>query len=51
MENTEKYFNVIASDNIRSLISELNKGGYTKDDIVGYSYNSAKGQHYLIVYR
>ena len=51
MENTEKYFNVIASDNIRSLISELNKGSYTKDDIVGYSYNSAKGQHYIIVYR
>lgn len=51
MENTEKYFNVIASDNIRSLISELNKGGYTKDDIAGYSYNSAKGQHYIIVYR
>lgn len=50
-ENTEKYFNVIASDNIRSLVRELNENGYTKDDIVGYSYSSTKGQHYVIVYR
>lgn len=49
--NTEKYFNVIASDNIRSLVRELNENGYTKDDIVGYSYSSTKGQHYVIVYR
>lgn len=50
-ENIEKYFNVIASDNIRSLVRELNENGYTKDDIVGYSYSSTKGQHYVIVYR
>lgn len=50
-ENIEKYFSVIASDNIRSLVSELNENGYTKDDIVGYSYSSTKGQHYVIVYR
>jgi len=51
METEEKYFNVVASDNIRSLISELNKNKYTKDDIVGYSYNATRGQHYIIVYR
>lgn len=50
-KNEEKYFNVVASDNIRSLIRELNENGYTKDDVVGYSYNSARGQHYVIVYR
>ena len=51
MEGQEKYFNVLASNNIRSLVSELNKNGYTRDDIVAYSYDAAKGQHYVITYR
>ncbi len=51
MENQEGYFNVVASDNVRSLIRELNEKGYTKDDVVGYAYNSAKSQHYVIVYK
>jgi hypothetical protein len=50
-KNKGKYFNVIASDNIRSLVRELNENSYTKDDVVGYSYSSTKGQHYVIVYR
>lgn len=50
MEEEKKYFEVIGADNVRTLTTELNSRGLTKDDIAASFFNPGKEAYYVLVY-
>jgi hypothetical protein len=51
MEEKEKYFSCIASDNIREFVAELNAKKVTKEEIVNTFYNQTRDSYYALIYR
>lgn len=51
MEEKEKYFTCVASDNIRDFVSTLNAKKVTKEEIIACFYNQARDSYYAIIYR
>ena len=45
-----KYFNLIAAEDIRSFIAELNKKELKKDDIVKIFFHPSSQNYYAITY-
>jgi hypothetical protein len=46
-----KYFDIVAANDIRTFVAELNSRGVVKDDIIDTFYNVSKGTYYALIYR
>lgn len=51
MEEKEKYFTCVVSDNIREFVATLNERRVTRDDIVDCFYNQHSSTYYALIYR